>query len=172
MHYPQPKMNQKSPKDPKSIFILTMKLLYTYFLKRLPTGALIWLTPIWLISPNRATHLKSPKNDRNVPKDRSVSRPLQTLNLSQRTTPPPSPRLPFSHEVSSCLIRIRITILLTTEGFINVGRVATFELQAVKKKRKHFQPLSDCSKKECCALNTTVTPRALSTSTQAGAKTT
>ncbi len=27
----------------------------------LPIGALIWLTPIWLISPNRATHLKSPK---------------------------------------------------------------------------------------------------------------
>ncbi len=28
MHYPQPKIYQKSPKDPKSILILTMKLLY------------------------------------------------------------------------------------------------------------------------------------------------
>ncbi len=28
----------------------------------LPKGALIWLALIWLISPNRATHLKSPKN--------------------------------------------------------------------------------------------------------------
>ncbi len=54
-------MNQKSPKDPKSILILTMKLLQTYFWKRLPVGALIWLAPNWLISPNRATHLKSPK---------------------------------------------------------------------------------------------------------------
>ncbi len=39
-HHPQPKMNQKSPKDPKSILILTIKLLCTY-------GALIWLAPIW-----------------------------------------------------------------------------------------------------------------------------
>ncbi len=51
MHYPEPKMNQKSPKGPKSILILTMKLLYTYFWKMLPIGALIWLTPIWLIEP-------------------------------------------------------------------------------------------------------------------------
>ncbi len=35
MHYPQPKMNQKSPNDPKSILILTIKLLYTYFWKTL-----------------------------------------------------------------------------------------------------------------------------------------
>ncbi len=42
-------MNQKSPEDPKSILILTMKLLYTYFWKRLPIGALIWLALIWLI---------------------------------------------------------------------------------------------------------------------------
>ncbi len=42
-------MNQKSPKDPKSILILTMKLLYTYFWKMLPIGPLIWLTLIWLI---------------------------------------------------------------------------------------------------------------------------
>ncbi len=48
-HYPQPKMNQKSPKDPESILTLTMKLLYTYFWKMLPIGALIWLTLIWLI---------------------------------------------------------------------------------------------------------------------------
>ncbi len=39
-----------------------MKVLLTYFWKTLPIGALIWLAPIWLISPNRATHLKSPKN--------------------------------------------------------------------------------------------------------------
>ncbi len=62
-HYPQPKMNQKSPKDPKSILILTMKLLYTYFWKRLPVGALIWLAPIWLIWAQIArptsNHLKS-----------------------------------------------------------------------------------------------------------------
>ncbi len=49
MHYPQPKMNKKSREDPKSILILTMKLLYTYFWKMLPIGALIWLTTIWLI---------------------------------------------------------------------------------------------------------------------------
>ncbi len=42
-------MNQKSPKEPKSILMLTMKLLYTYFWKMLPEGALIWLAPIWLI---------------------------------------------------------------------------------------------------------------------------
>ncbi len=48
-YYPQPKMNQKSPKDPKLILILTIKLLYTYFWKMLPVGALIWLAPIWLI---------------------------------------------------------------------------------------------------------------------------
>ena len=30
-HYPQPKINQKSPKDPKLILILNMKLLYTFF---------------------------------------------------------------------------------------------------------------------------------------------
>ena len=29
----------------------------------LPIGALIWLAPTWLISPNRATHLKSPENN-------------------------------------------------------------------------------------------------------------
>ncbi len=39
-----------------------MKVLLTYFWKRLPIGASIWLAPICLISPNRATHLKSPKN--------------------------------------------------------------------------------------------------------------
>ncbi len=43
------KMNQKCSKDPKSILILTMRLLYTYFWKTLPVGALIWLVPIWLI---------------------------------------------------------------------------------------------------------------------------
>ncbi len=48
-HYPQPNMNQQSPKDPKSILILIIKLLYTYFWKMLPLGALIWLAPIWLI---------------------------------------------------------------------------------------------------------------------------
>ncbi len=52
MQYPQPKMNQKSPKGPKSILILTMKLLYTYFWKTLPIGALIWLALIWLKSCN------------------------------------------------------------------------------------------------------------------------
>ena len=40
-----------------------MKVLQTYFWKRLPIGASFWLAPIWLISPNRATHLKSPKNE-------------------------------------------------------------------------------------------------------------
>ncbi len=59
-------MNQKSPKDPKSIFILTMKLLQTYFWKRLPIGDLISLTPISLafskssqIGPSSSNHLKS-----------------------------------------------------------------------------------------------------------------
>ncbi len=62
IHYPQPKMNQKSPKDPKSILILTIKLLYTYFWKMLPEGALILLAPIWLtwaqISQPTSNHLK------------------------------------------------------------------------------------------------------------------
>ncbi len=57
-------MNQKSKKDPKLILILTMKLLYTYFWKTLPVGALIWLTPIWLIWAQIArptsNHLKKP----------------------------------------------------------------------------------------------------------------
>ncbi len=59
-------MNQKSPKGPKSILILTMKLLLTYFWKRLPIDASIWLAPIWLISPNCATRLKSPKKKWNI----------------------------------------------------------------------------------------------------------
>ncbi len=42
-------MNQKNPKDPKSILMLTIKLLYTYFWKILPVGALISLAPIWLM---------------------------------------------------------------------------------------------------------------------------
>ncbi len=43
-HYPQPKLNQNSPKDPKLILILTMKLLYTYVWKPLPVCDLIcWL---------------------------------------------------------------------------------------------------------------------------------
>ncbi len=46
-------MNQQSPKDPESVIILTMKLLYTYFWKTLPDLA--------HLSPNHATHLKSPK---------------------------------------------------------------------------------------------------------------
>ncbi len=63
VHYPQPKMNQKSPNDPKSILILTIKLLYTYVWKMLPVGALIWLALIWLIWARIAQptsyHLKS-----------------------------------------------------------------------------------------------------------------
>ncbi len=64
-------MNQKSQKDPKSILILTMKLLLTYFWKRLPIGDLISLTPILLafskssqIGPSSSNHLKTaqPKN--------------------------------------------------------------------------------------------------------------
>ncbi len=47
-HNPQPKLNQNSSKDHKLILILTMKLLYIYFWKTLPSGDLIWLTPIWL----------------------------------------------------------------------------------------------------------------------------
>ncbi len=63
---PNPKSNQKSPKDPKLILILTMKLLYTYFWKTLPIGDLIWVTPIWLafskssqITQPTSNHLKS-----------------------------------------------------------------------------------------------------------------
>ncbi len=61
-------MNQKSPKDSKLILILIIKLLYTYFSKMLPTGAFINLacTNLAHLSPNRATHLKSPKNDKKV----------------------------------------------------------------------------------------------------------
>ncbi len=62
-HYSQHKMNQKSPKDPKSILILAMKLLYTYFWKMLPIGALIWLALIWLIwaqiAQPTSNHLKN-----------------------------------------------------------------------------------------------------------------
>ncbi len=53
----------KSPKDLKSILILTKELLYTYFWKMLPVGALILLAPIWLIwaqiSQPTSNHLNS-----------------------------------------------------------------------------------------------------------------
>ena len=62
MYYPQPKINQKRPKDPKWILILTIKLLYTYFWKMLPVGFDLACTDLAHFSPNRATHLKSPKN--------------------------------------------------------------------------------------------------------------
>ncbi len=43
-----------------------MKQVYTYFWKTLPIEDLIWLALIWLTFsqklPNRASHLKSPKN--------------------------------------------------------------------------------------------------------------
>ncbi len=59
-------MNQKSPNDPKSILILTMKLLLTFFWKRLPIGDLISLTLISLafskssqIRPSSSNHLKT-----------------------------------------------------------------------------------------------------------------
>ncbi len=39
-HYPQPKLNNRSPNDPKLI-ILTMEQVYTYFWQTLPAGALI-----------------------------------------------------------------------------------------------------------------------------------
>ena len=56
-------MNQKSPKDPKLILILTIKLLCTYFWKILLIGALIWLALIWLIwaqiAQPTSNHLKS-----------------------------------------------------------------------------------------------------------------
>ena len=42
-HCPQPKFNQKSPKDPNLILILTMKLVYAYFSLMLPEGALIFV---------------------------------------------------------------------------------------------------------------------------------
>ncbi len=48
IYYPQLKLNQNSPKDPKLILFLTMKLLYTYFWLTLPTGALIWVALIWV----------------------------------------------------------------------------------------------------------------------------
>ncbi len=59
-HYPQPKMNQKSPKDPKLIFILTIKLLYTYEDAAYRCFDLAH-TDLAHLSPNRATHLKSPE---------------------------------------------------------------------------------------------------------------
>ncbi len=56
-------MNQKSPKDTKSIHILTMKVLLTYYWKTLPTGALIWFALIWLIWAQNAqptsNHIKT-----------------------------------------------------------------------------------------------------------------
>ncbi len=65
-------MNQKSPKDPEWILILTIKLLYTYFWMTLPTGDLIWLAPIWLafskssqIVQPTSNHLKNVKK-RNI----------------------------------------------------------------------------------------------------------
>ncbi len=61
-HYPQPKMNHKSLKDPKLILFLTIKMLYTYFWKMLPVGAWIWLALIWLmwaqITQPTSNHLK------------------------------------------------------------------------------------------------------------------
>ncbi len=65
-HYPQPKMNQKIPKDPKSILILTMKLLWTHIWKTLPVSDLISLSLISIafskssqISPSSSNHLMS-----------------------------------------------------------------------------------------------------------------
>ncbi len=40
-HYPQPKLNKKSPKHPKVIPIFTMKQVYTYFWWMMPAGVLI-----------------------------------------------------------------------------------------------------------------------------------
>ncbi len=69
-HYPQPKMNQKIQKDPKSILILTMKLLQTHIWKTLPISDLISLGLISLtfskssqISPSSSNHLKSVFNE-------------------------------------------------------------------------------------------------------------
>ncbi len=72
----QTHLNQKSPKDPKLILILTMKqVLYTYFWKTLPVGDLIWLTPISLafykssqIGPSSSNHLKSATQKQNLTK--------------------------------------------------------------------------------------------------------
>ncbi len=96
--HPQPKMNQKSPKDPKSILILTMKLLYTYFWKTLPVGALTWLAPIWLIwaqiAQPTSNHLKTgTKTNPEKPRQQKPREflgtkriPLQFENISINST--------------------------------------------------------------------------------------
>ncbi len=48
-HYPQPKLNQKSPKDLILILILTMEQVYTYFWKTLPICDWISLAPIIIV---------------------------------------------------------------------------------------------------------------------------
>ncbi len=50
MHYPQPKMNPKSPKDHETAVRILME------------GFDLACTDLAHLSPNRATHLKSPKN--------------------------------------------------------------------------------------------------------------
>ncbi len=56
-------MNQKSPKDPKSILILTMKLSTVHILLEDAAYRCFDLahTDLAHLSPNRATHLKSPE---------------------------------------------------------------------------------------------------------------
>ncbi len=61
-HYPQPKLNQNSSKDPKLILILTMKLVYTYFWKSLLIGDLIWLTLTWLAFSNSSQIMQTTSN--------------------------------------------------------------------------------------------------------------
>ncbi len=82
-------MNHKSPKDPKSILILTMKLLLIYFWKTLPIGALISLAPISLaffkssqIGPSSSNHLKIIFLGQRTFPEGSLVRPPAPLDLS------------------------------------------------------------------------------------------
>ncbi len=90
-------MNQKSPKDPQAILILTMKLLCTYFWKTLPNRCFdLAHTNLAHLSPNRATHLKWPKKQNfafRVPaflgdQHQCVHIYLKLLNVNRESKPP------------------------------------------------------------------------------------
>ncbi len=69
---PKPKINQKIPKDPKLIPILTMKQVYTYFQKTLPIGDLILLTDFTGFFQKLTNQIKLLKSQKNTSKDATV----------------------------------------------------------------------------------------------------
>ncbi len=60
MHYLKPKLNQRSTKDLKSILILTMKQVYTYFWLKLLIGALIFVATILITFSKKHPSMEQP----------------------------------------------------------------------------------------------------------------